>query len=462
MTLPAGLLEEASRLSDLLGWHDAPWAAVDAELSRGALATSRPIADIALITQAFVGLAAANLHRTRTGQDQRVRVDRRHASLSMTPNAYLRVDGEALLEWEPLNGFYRASDGWVYVHTGMPNLRDRFLELFDLPPDRDAVASSLAKLSSEQIENRAGTGGACVVRLRTPEEWASHGQSEWLRSQPLISLAHRGTVAPQPLVHGSQPLSGVRVLDLSRVIAGPMIGRTLAEHGAEVLRIGSPNLPVLMPLVIDTGYGKRSAHVDLDAPDGRACLRGLIRDADVLIDGYRPGALARHGLDFDDLVDLNPTLVLVTLSAFGAGGPWAGRRGFDTLVQAASGLASEMPEGPQRLPCQPLDYLTGYLGAASAMVALERRMREGGAWRIELMLARTAEWIHELSSRLVPATDPPAVNPDLASVADLIATTSSSFGQLTGLRPAVDLSETPPAWRTPPVPPGTHAPAWLS
>ena len=252
------------------------------------------------------------------------------------------------------------------------------------------------------------------------------------------------------------------MLDLTRVIAGPIIGRTLADFGAEVIRISSPHLPFIESLVINSGFGKRAAHVDLETAEGRDALAALVREADVLIDGYRPGALAGKGFGASDLAALNPGLVTVTLSAFGETGPWGGRRGYDTYVQGAVGLSADGPDGPSRLPCQPLDYLTGYLGAAAAMTALRRRMTEGGGWRSELALARTAQWLWEVTDRLGTEDAPPAKNPAPEDVTDLMIEMSSDFGLVRALAPVVRLSDTPPEWRSPPVRLGTHAPRWMA
>ncbi|MEM9063621.1 MAG: CoA transferase, partial [Pseudomonadota bacterium] len=261
---------------------------------------------------------------------------------------------------------------------------------------------------------------------------------------------------------GRSPLEGLRVLDLSRVISGPMMGRTLAEHGAEVLRIGAPHLPFFEGLVINTGFGKRSAHVDLRTEAGRETLADLIREADVLIDGFRPGAIAGHGFGLDELQRLNPELIYLTLSAFGETGPWGGRRGFDTYVQCATGLTADGPNGPSRLPCQPLDYLSGYFGAAAAMVAARRRIAEGGFWRIELALARTAMWVWEMTDGLPHESDPPTANPSLEEVAPIMQEMQSEFGNLRAMRPAVSLSHTPPQWRSPPVRLGSSSAVWMA
>lgn len=227
-----------------------------------------------------------------------------------------------------------------------------------------------------------------------------------------------------------------------------------------MLRISAPHLPFFESLVINSGFGKRAAHVDLRTPEGVETLQDLVRGADVLIDGYRPGALAGRGFGFEDLCALNPSIVYVTLSAFGEQGPWGGRRGYDTYVQAATGLSAEGPDGPTRLPCQPLDYLGGFLGASSAMAALARRATEGGAWRAELALARNAMWLWEWTDALGPEADPPAANPSPEEAAPVLEEMESVFGHLSAMRPGVRLSETPPRWRHAPRPLGSDAPVW--
>lgn len=448
----------AGELAELLGWDAAPVDDVRIRPSATALATWMPIADMAAAAQALIGLSADALHRARGGPAQGVTVDRREASLSMTAAAYLTLDGRRAVEWDPLTGYFRAADGWVYLHTAFAHLRDRLLGALELADDPAAVAAGLARLGAQEIEDRAAAAGACAIRRRNRREWEAHPQAVALGRQPVIALAREDGPAPRRMAAGAQPLSGVRVLDLSRVIAGPTIGRVLAEHGADVLRIAGPHLPAIRPLVIETGHAKRSAFVDLETAPGRRILAGLIAGADVLIDGYRPGALARRGFGADEVRRLNPALIHVDLSAFGWSGPWGGRRGYDTYVQAATGLSEDGDDGPRRLPCQPLDYLTGYFGAAAAMVALRRRLAEGGGFRIGLALARTAAWLWEQTDRIGPETAAPAANPEDAP--EYRWQTASSFGELSSLRPAVTLSRTPPRWHRPPVPLGTDDPVW--
>ncbi|MEM7742764.1 MAG: CoA transferase [Pseudomonadota bacterium] len=442
-----------------LGWHDPPWDRLTVHQSPTGLATTLPIADMAAAAQSLVGLAAAHLHRLRGGPEQTVEVDRWAASLSMTSAAYLTVDDETAVSWDPLTGYHRAADGWVYTHCQFAHLRDRLLDAFGLANDPEAVRARFAGLSRFEIEKTAQVAGACGIAQRSRAEWQAHPQRAVLAQGPVVALTRVGDAAAGPFEAGEAPLSGVRVLDLSRVIAGPTIGKTLGEHGADVMRISGPHLPSFDSLVIDTGVNKRAAFADLRESDGRAALANLIREADVLIDAYRPGALAGKGFGAEALRELNPALVHVRLSAFGPDGPWGGRRGYDTYVQAATGLTDGDDE-PGRLPCQPLDYLGGYLGAVAAMVALARRLTEGGGWEADLSLARNAMWVWEQADLLGPESAPPSNNPTHAAAVHLLEEMNTAFGRVRAMRPARDLSVTPPTWRTPPVPLGTHPPAW--
>jgi crotonobetainyl-CoA:carnitine CoA-transferase CaiB-like acyl-CoA transferase len=257
-------------------------------------------------------------------------------------------------------------------------------------------------------------------------------------------------------------LSGVRVLDLTRVIAGPVCGRTLAAHGADVMNIASPNIPNLPRLAIDTGHGKLTAHLELRDRPGNDRLRELVSKADIFVQGYRPGGLAALGFSPDDAARIRPGIVYVSLSAYGHIGPWSGRRGFDSLTQTASGInhAEAQAAGqaaPKPLPCQALDHGSGYLLAFGALIALMRRMREGGSWHVQVSLARTGRWIRDLG-RVDNGLARAAPTPD--SVADLMAESGSGWGRLRSVRHSAMLAETPARWDRPSMPLGTHSAIW--
>jgi crotonobetainyl-CoA:carnitine CoA-transferase CaiB-like acyl-CoA transferase len=250
----------------------------------------------------------------------------------------------------------------------------------------------------------------------------------------------------------------VRVLDLTRVIAGPVAARVLASHGADVLAVGAAHLAVIPALVIDTGFGKRSCHLDLRRPDERAALDRLAGEADVFLQGYRPGSLARRGFGADELARRHPGVVVVNVSAYGGVGPWGDRRGFDSLVQVVSGIAHTQAdvagvEGPLSLPAQALDHATGWLAALGTIQALRRRRSLGGSWAVDVSLARTAAWLDDLG-RVDGGLD--AADPGPDDIADLLQFTDSPFGRLTHVRAVGRLADRPVGWATPPAPPGTH------
>jgi hypothetical protein len=296
--------------------------------------------------------------------------------------------------------------------------------------------------------------------MRSPDEWRATPQGQALADQPLIALERIGEAPPQPFRPAARPLSGIRVLDLTRIIAGPVCGRVLAAHGADVMRIASPLLPFIAPAVVDTGRGKLSAYADLDREDGRATFRDLLRTSDVFVQGYRPGGLAARGFSPEQAAALRPGIVCVSLCAYGFEGPWSGRRGFDSLVQTASGINHAEAQaagiaGPKELPCQALDHASGYLLALGALAALRRRAAQGGSWHVRVSLARTGHWLQSLG-RVAGGLDCCEPAPDDS----LFEESDSGFGRLRALRHAAQLSATPARWEWPSVPLGTNPPHW--
>jgi crotonobetainyl-CoA:carnitine CoA-transferase CaiB-like acyl-CoA transferase len=246
------------------------------------------------------------------------------------------------------------------------------------------------------------------------------------------------------------------------VIAGPVAGRTLAAHGADVLLISGPDLPVIPWLTIDTGRGKLTSFVELKSEQGRGVLRGLLADADIFSQGYRPRAIAGVGFSPEDAAKINPGIVYVSLSAYGHAGPWAERRGFDSLVQTSTGFNHAEGqalgvEGPKELPAQMLDHASGYLMAFGAMMARARQSREGGSWHVRVSLAQTGRWLWNLG-RLPGGLA--AADYDKETVERLIEDLPSGFGPLRSVRHAALLSKTPAFWHRPAMPLGSHPPQW--
>ncbi len=429
-----------------------------------ALPSSFRVGTAAQASIAAAGLAAAELWRLRTGRRQTVGIDMRHAAAEFRSERYLRVAGKGLKSlWDPIAGLYLTGDGrQVRLHTNFRHHRDAVLRLLGCGPTREEVQAALAKWDAVDFETRAYDAGCVVAALRAPEEWAAHPQGQALAALPPITVEKIGEASPRALPDGPRPLSGLRVIDLTRVIAGPVGGRTLAAHGATVMRIGAAGLPSFDWLDKDTGRGKLSAHADIKTDEGRQALERLISTADIFVQGYRPNAVAEHGFSPADVARMRPGIVQVSLSAYSHSGPWAARRGFDSLVQTATGLNHAEgialgTGGPKELPCQALDHASGYFVAFGAMMARARQACEGGSWLVRVSLGQTGRWLGNLGRTTDGSVVP---DPAFDDVQDLLETSASPFGEIQAVRHAALLSETPARWDLPTVPLGTHAPAW--
>ena len=453
-------------LGELWRWAGEDLAALDwAQLTGGdpVLPSDFKIATVAAASIAAAGLAAAELWRLRSGRRQHVAVDARAAAAAFRSERYLRVDGRTPPgAWHPVSGFYRAGDErWIQLHCNFPHHREGALRVLGCDGIRDAVTAAVAKRKAAELEDGLAAAGLCAGMVRAPAEWQQHPEARAVATLPLFEIVRIGDAPAEAAGRGERPLSGVRVLDLTRVIAGPVCGRTLAGHGANVLLVTAEHLPAIEVHLMDGGFGKRSARLDLRRADHLEQLRVLMRHADVVCQSYRPGALAARGLSPEDLARLRPGIVYVTLSAYGHVGPWRERRGFDSLVQSVSGIAHEGgvaagTDGPRHLPAQALDHATGYLAAFGAMVALARRAREGGSYLVRVSLAQTGRWL-DRHGRVAGHGVP---DPRVEDVEAFLQTTATPFGVLRHVSPAPILSETPASWARPSVPLGTHAPEW--
>jgi crotonobetainyl-CoA:carnitine CoA-transferase CaiB-like acyl-CoA transferase len=410
-------------------------------------------------------LAAGELLRARGGDPGPVSIDARHAAIAFRSERYLRVNGSSPGDiWAPLSGDYPAVDGWVKLHCNYPRHATAVTTALDVPADREAVADAVATRTAQQVEEAVLAAGGAAAAMRSPTDWHSHPAGRAARLIPLVDIERIGeTDAPRTLPNADRPLAGVRVLDLTHVIAGPACGRVLAAHGADVLHVGAAHLPTVAPLVVDHGFGKRTCHLDLRTEDGQQTLRALIADADVLIQSYRPGTLAARGFGPADLAKLRPGIITLDLSAYGHSGPWRDRRGFDSLVQMACGIADDGArvlgvEEPRPLPAQALDHGTGWLGAFGIITALRRSLAEGGSWQLRVALARTAAWLDDLGRTL--ATRPEAPDPGPEEVADLLAETQSQIGLVRHVSVPGDLPGAPPRWSHGPHIAGSDPAVW--
>ncbi|NUH42087.1 CoA transferase [Streptomyces samsunensis] len=436
----------------------------------GGLPARLPVAELARATVGVCSLAAAELGARRSGGAvPAVRVDEGAVATAFISERHLRIDGRKPTNFAPLSGFWRAADGWVRTHANYPHHRTRLLTALGLPAHSgpDELAAALAERPARAIQETVYAAGGLAVAVVEP------GESEIpLAGLPLAECQRIGEGAPRPLPEpplptsgvpspsGVLPASGVRVLDLTRVIAGPVATRTLALLGADVLRVDSPRLPEDPDAHADTGFGKRSSALDLAVPEDRRTFEALLADTDVVVTGYRPGALDRYGLGADALLERRPGLIVAQLCAWGWSGPWADRRGFDSLVQAATGIAAieakDDGDGhPGVLPAQALDHGTGYLLAAAVLRALTERQDIGGGHHLRLSLAGTASW---LTRGIAPATPVggPAHDPAL-----WLAESASDLGALRHARSPIASPDAPLDWARPPGRLGADAPRWL-
>jgi CoA-transferase family III len=377
-----------------------PPPAIEILGERGHLLSRLAVEDAATICVALALMAAGNLHPSGNSRAPSLSVDRAHvAAAARSERFFHRGDSPAGVGFAPLSRFWPASDGWVRTHANYPWHRAALLSVAGTGPDVQAVGAALAGMRSVDVEEAVFAAGGVAAAVRTDSAWSAHAQGRAVAAEPLISHRMVGEARPRARDAAGPhvPATGVRVLDMTRVIAGPVCTRFLAALGADVLRLDPPSRPDLgRGQPGDTLLGKRSAVIDFEAADGTRVLAELLAGADVVVCGYRPGALDRFGLTEGELADRCPGTVVLYLSAWGHTGPWAGRRGFDSIVQAATGIAlTESPAGaePGALPCQLLDHGTGYLGAAAVLDGLRRQSRDGGTHVRRVSLARTARWL---------------------------------------------------------------------
>lgn len=418
--------------------------------------------DVTSLAAASIGAAGLMLARftpNGTASPSTVSVDRRLASfwfgLSMRPQGW-----QLPPIWDAVAGDYQAKDGWVRLHTNAPHHRARAMAVLGVDENRDAVAKAVYGWEMEALEAAIVGAGGCAAAMRCFNDWAAHPQGKAIAKEPLVLWEEHGQVTPKPLnADPKQPLAGLRVLDLTRVLAGPAATRFLAAFGADVLRIDPPHWDEAVA-VQEMTLGKRCARLDLRTKDDRAVFEALLKDADIIIHGYRADALRALDYGPDERRFINPGVIDISLNAYGWTGPWSTRRGFDSLVQMSSGIADfgmrrASAEKPFPLPVQALDHSTGYFMAAAALRALALRQEEGKVFSARMSLARTAHLLsafkHErLSGDLSEATE--------ADLDPWVETTV--WGDAKRLRFPVQIGSLAPIWAYPAGPLGTSEPAW--
>ncbi|MGF6128479.1 hypothetical protein QF019_003692 [Pseudomonas frederiksbergensis] len=418
--------------------------------SSGALPSAFAVTDLACTSIAAAGQAVSELLQQHTGRLPSLEVDRRLASFWFATS--LRPVGWNVPPlWDPVAGDYATKDGWIRLHTNAPHHRAAAESVLGVCADRAAMAKQVATWAKTDLEHAVVEAGGCAAEMRTWAQWQAHPQGIAVNAEPLIQFNANGIAKPW---QGSvaRPLAGIKVLDLTRVLAGPTTSRFLAGLGADVLRIDPPtwNEPGVVPEVT---LGKRCARLDLHDKADRAVFESLLKDADILLHGYRADALERLGYGVIERQKLAPGLIDVCLNAYGWSGPWQNRRGFDSLVQMSSGIAEagqqwKQADKPTPLPVQALDHATGYLMAAAAI----KLLGQGGSAR--LSLARTAKLLIEHGA----GTNEPLRAEDENDQGLLIEQTP--WGPAHRLHVPLKITGTPLQWTLPATELGSHRAQW--
>ena len=424
----------------------------------GALPSAFAVTDLACASIGAAGQAVSEQLRQQTGHLPAVEVDRRLASFWFATS--LRPIGwEVPPLWDPVAGDYATKDGWIRLHTNAPHHRAAAERVLGACADRAAMAAKVAQWSSSELEQAVVDAKGCAAEMRSWAQWQQHPQGLAVSAEPLVHFSTDQDEILKPW-QGSvaQPLAGIKVLDLTRVLAGPTASRFLAGLGADVLRIDPPSWNEA-GVVPEVTLGKRCARLDLQQPADRALFENLLKDADILVHGYRADALEHLGFGAERRRQLAPGLVDVCLNAYGWSGPWQNRRGFDSLVQMSSGIAEtgqrwKLADKPTPLPVQALDHATGYLMAASAIRLLTERLKTGRGGSARLSLARTAKLLIEQGpgpTEALRAEDEQDQNSRQEQ---------TPWGPAHRLLAPVTISGTPLHWALPATELGSHRPLW--
>jgi crotonobetainyl-CoA:carnitine CoA-transferase CaiB-like acyl-CoA transferase len=449
---------------ELAGLDEEALARLTLSGERPLLPTSFQVGVAAQSCIASAALAATEIARLRSGLLQNTSVDMHDAEYECT--GYFTLDGIVPNIWAPLSGLYPCRDGHVRIHANFDHHRDGALKILGLDDDPSAIEKShveyaLKNWDAIEFEQAAANEGLVVSAVRSFSEWDQTPHAKAIADQPLLTIDKIGDAEPIPhstIKPSDRPLSGMRVLDLTRILAGPVCGRTLAAYGANVMLVNSPVLPNIENIA-ETSRGKRSTLLDLNQAVDVRNLNSLVGESHLFVQGYRPGGLAKLGFSPEQLAEIRPGIVYVSLNAYGNQGPWSDRRGFDSLVQTATGFNHAEAEAsgvelPKPLPVQILDYASGFLMAFAAQAALLKQMEQGGSWHVQVSLAQTAHWLRNLGR--VPNN----FHKRYLDFSGRAKTYQSDFGVLAAMPHAAGFSHSKSDWVLPSALPGTHAPSW--
>ena len=418
---------------------------------------------------AGIGLAASDIWELRSGRRQNVGVDVRHAAAALGSSAHMQKpnsDGvfSSFISAEhqamrQLTQPWPTKDGrWFLPHFGLPNLRERVLAVLGCDPTPESVRAAVAQWDALDLEAAIDAARACGAMVRSTDEWLGHAHGQALAAKPIVEIIKVADSDPEPMPSAPRPLSGINVLDLTRILAGPIAARTLAEHGAEVLMVTAAQLPQIPEHVIDTSHGKRSCFLDLNDTAQAATLKRLVKDADVFSQGYRPAVLEGLGFGVEELAALRPGLIYTSISCFGADGPFSHRGGWEQVAQTVTGICNEgSPDKPALLPAAACDYTTGYLAAYGVLLALARRAREGGSYHVRVSLCQSGMLIYRQGQTAPVASNLGHTQAELDAIR---IESQTSKGPLKHLGPIVQLSETKPHWVRPTPTLGGDSASW--
>jgi len=371
------------------------------------------------------------------------------------------VESPSMAHMRSITQPWRTRDGrWYLPHFNLPHLHDRVIGVLKCKSDADAVANAVAAWDSHDLEEAVAAARACGSIVRSNTEWLEHPHGKILSGKPLIEITKIGDSAPLPFPEDGRPLSGIRVLDLTRILAGPIAARTLAEHGADVLMVTAKHLPQVPEHVMDTSHGKRSCFLDLNRAEDVATIKKLVRNADVFSQGYRPGIMDKLGMNPEQLAAERPGIIYLSVSCYGHGGPFSNRGGWEQIAQCTTGICLDNgDERPKLLPASACDYTTGYNGAYGVLLALARRAREGGSYHVRVSLCRSGMYIYKQGHVRYPEAEMGLSRAELDSI---IIETKGGHGTLKHLGPVLSLSETKPYWDKPSPVLGSSKAEWLS
>jgi len=426
---------------------------------------------------AATGVAANDLWELRTGRRQTIAVEVRQGAASLHIIEYTQKRGaDGQYHTFPMSPerqhifaitqpWQTADGGWFLPHFNLDHLEHRVLGVLGCQGTPGAVKAAVARWNGDELETAIAEAHGCGGKIRSLAQWLAHPQGAYLATRPVVEITRIGDSRPEPLPTGDRPLSGIRTLDLTRIVAGPTAARTLAEHGADVLMVTAPDIPQMPEFIRDLNHGKRSCFLDLRDAEEAHRLAALVRGADIFVNGYRPGRLAARGFGLDELARLRPGIINVSISCFGSGGPFADRAGWEQVAQCVAGIAlthGEMTGAgqPKLAPAPVCDYLTGYLAAYGAMLALGRRAREGGSYDVQVSLCQSAVFYQRQG--LVDGFNEATEQLSAAELAELYVREENAYGDILTLRPVSLMSETPCRWALPAPKLGADRPQWVA